>query len=364
MKIAHVAPLFESVPPQLYGGTERIISYLTEALVELGHEVTLFAAGDAKTSATLVVGRERALRLDPHPLKSEIAAHLSMLHDVKARADEFDLIHFHLSHFQHFPFFDDMPERTVTTPHGRLDYADLAPAYARFPQFPMISISQSQKTALPDANWLATIHHGIPPQLYTLDSEAGANGTYLAFLGRLSRDKRPDRAIEIARRTGLKLKLAAKIGDGDRDYFQEVVEPLIDGDQIDYIGEIPERSKNEFLGNAAGLLFPIDWPEPFGLAVIEAMACGTPVMAWSCGAMPEVIDHGVTGILVESIEDAVATMPDLLSLDRRRVRATFEARFSASRMARDYVTAYQQLLGAPSDTRQRAPNRDLLGAIH
>ncbi len=364
MKIAHVAPLFESVPPKLYGGTERIISYLTEALVELGHEVTLFATGDAKTSATLVAGRERALRLDPNPLKSEIAAHLSMLHDVKARADDFDVIHFHLSHFQHFPFFDDMPERTVTTPHGRLDYADLAPAYARFPEFPMISISQSQKTGLPDANWLSTIHHGIPPQLYTLDSEAGANGTYLTFLGRLSRDKRPDRAIEIARRTGLRLKLAAKIGDGDRDYFAEVIEPLIDGDQIEYVGEIPEHAKNEFLGNAAGLLFPIEWPEPFGLAVIEAMACGTPVMAWSCGAMPEVVDHGVSGILVETMEDAVTTMPDLLSLDRRRVRATFEERFSASRMAQDYVAAYRQLVGSPTETRNRAADGNPLGAIH
>lgn len=231
-----------------------------------------------------------------------------------------------------------------------------------------LSISQSQKTGLPDANWLSTIHHGIPPQLYTLDAEAGANGTYLAFLGRLSRDKRPDRAIEIARRTGLKLKLAAKIGDGDRDYFAEVIEPLIDGDQIEYVGEIPEHAKNEFLGNAAGLLFPIDWPEPFGLAVIEAMACGTPVMAWSCGAMPEVVDHGVSGILVETLEDAVTTMPGLLSLDRRRVRATFEERFSASRMARDYVSAYRQLVGSPTQLGKRVSSRNssrnLPGAIH
>lgn len=366
MKIAHVAPLFESVPPQFYGGTERIVSYLTEGLVELGHEVTLFAAADARTSAKLVPARHKALRLDPHPLKSEIAAHLSMLHDVRARAEEFDVIHFHLSHFQHFPFFETMPERTVTTPHGRLDYADLAPAYARFPRFPMISISNSQRAGLPAANWLATIHHGIPTTSYTPDFELGGSGNYLAFLGRLSRDKRPDRAIEIARRTGLKLKLAAKIGDDDRAYFHEVVEPLIDGEQIEYVGEIDEAGKNDFLGNAAGLLFPIDWPEPFGLAVIEAMACGTPVMAWSCGAMPEVVDHGVSGMLVETIEDAVASLPALLSLDRRRVRATFEERFSASRMARDYVAAYRRMTDAAGDMkhRRKAAEDTHAGAVH
>ncbi|TPK70423.1 glycosyltransferase family 4 protein [Mesorhizobium sp. B2-4-15] len=343
MKIAHVAPLYESVPPRLYGGTERIISYLTEALVDLGHSVTLFASGDTKTSANLVPCRERALRLDPRPLKSEIAAHLSMLDEVRKRVDDFDVIHFHLSHFLHFPFFRDMPQRTVTTPHGRLDYADLPQAYDRFPRFPMISISRSQRARFASANWLATIHHGLPVELYEPDFEAGSDGSYLAFLGRMSRDKRPDRAIEIARRTGLKLKLAAKIGDGDRAYFEEVVQPMIDGDRVEYVGEIGEDQKSRFLGNAAALLFPIDWPEPFGLAVIEAMACGTPVMGWSCGAMPEIIDHGVSGFVVETIEDAVATMPALLQLDRRRIRAVFERRFSADRMARDYVAAYSRL---------------------
>ncbi|TPK58421.1 MULTISPECIES: glycosyltransferase family 4 protein [unclassified Mesorhizobium] len=348
MKIAHIAPLYESVPPRLYGGTERIISYLTEALVGLGHDVTLFASGDTRTSARLVACRERALRLDPRPLKSEIAAHLSMLEEVRKQADDFDILHFHLSHFLHFPFFRHMPERTVTTPHGRLDYVDLAQAYERFPRFPMISISRSQRTRLASANWLATIHHGLPLDLYRPDFEAGSDGTYLAFLGRMSRDKRPDRAIEIARRTGLRLKLAAKVGDGDRAYFEEVVQPLIDGDRVEYVGEISEDQKSRFLGNAAALLFPIDWPEPFGLAVIEAMACGTPVMAWSCGAMPEIIDHGVTGFVVETLEDAVATMPALLQLDRRRIRAVFEGRFSADRMARDYVATYSQAI----DTQQ------------
>ncbi len=351
MKIAHVAPLYESVPPRLYGGTERIVSYLTQALVELGHEVTLFASADSTTSARLAASRDIALRLDPRLLTSEIAAHLSMLADVRRRAADFDVIHFHLSHFLHFPFFEHMAGRTVTTPHGRLDYVDLAPAYERFPRFPMISISRSQRARMPDANWIATILHGLPPDLYQPDYEAAAGGIYLAFLGRLSRDKRPDRAIEIARRSGLRLKIAAKIGDDDRAYFREVVEPRIDGDRIEYVGEIEETEKAAFLGNAAGLIFPIDWPEPFGLAVIEAMACGTPVLAWNCGAMPEIIDHGVTGFLVESIEDAVASVPDLLGLDRRRVRESFETRFSATRMARDYVAAYAHLIGGTVDAR-------------
>ncbi|CCV13995.1 glycosyltransferase family 4 protein [Mesorhizobium sp. STM 4661] len=351
MRIAHVAPLHESVPPRLYGGTERIVSYLTEGLVELGHNVTLFASGDASTSARLVPCREHALRLDPSPLKSETAAHLTMLAEVRKRSQEFDIIHFHLSHFLHFPFFEHMPERTVTTPHGRLDYVDLAPAYEHFPRFPMISISHSQRTGLANANFLATIHHGLPTNIYEPTFETGGSEPYLAFLGRMSRDKRPDRAIEIALRSGLKLKLAAKIGDDDRAYFHEVVEPMIDGDRIDYVGEIVEDEKAEFLGKAAGLIFPIDWPEPFGLAVIEAMACGTPVIAWNCGAMPEIVDQGVTGFIVDSIEDAVASVPDLLRLDRRKVRAVFEKRFSATRMARDYVAAYERLINIPAEAR-------------
>ena len=345
MKIAHVAPLYESVPPRMYGGTERIVSYLTEALVDLGHDVTLFASGDTETSAKLVACRERALRLDPQPLKSEIAAHLSMLDEVRQRAADFDVVHFHLSHFLHFPFFEQMAGKTVTTPHGRLDYADLASAYARFPRFPMISISRSQKARLPDANWVGTVHHGLPAGLYQPEFSQPGQGGYLAFLGRFSRDKRPDRAIEIARRTGLKLKLAAKIGDADKAYFHEVVEPLLDGENVEYVGEIAEGEKAAFLGNAAGLLFPIDWPEPFGLVMIEAMAFGTPVIGWNCGAVPEVIDHGVTGFVVDSVDEAVARVPDMLQLDRRAVRSTFEARFSAQRMARDYLAAYARMLG-------------------
>jgi glycosyltransferase involved in cell wall biosynthesis len=274
-----------------------------------------------------------------------------MLAEVRKRAQDFDVVHFHLSHFLHFPFFEHMPGRTVTTPHGRLDYVDLAPAYEHFPRFPMISISRSQRTGLANANWLATIHHGLPVDIYEPTFDTETPEPYFAFLGRLSRDKRPDRAIEIALRSGLKLKLAAKIGDDDRAYFHEAVEPLIDGDRIDYIGEIEEDEKAQFLGKAAGLLFPIDWPEPFGLAAIEAMACGTPVIAWNCGALPEIIDPGVTGFVVDSVDEAVASMPDLLRLDRRKVRAAFESRFSATRMAHDYVAAYTRLIGAAGEAR-------------
>lgn len=345
MKIAHIAPLYESVPPKLYGGTERIICYLVDELVRMGHDVTLFSSADANTRARLVAVRDQALRLDPHPLKSTIAAHFSMLDEVRRRAEEFDILHFHLSHFLHFPFFEHMPERTVTTPHGRLDYKDLRGAYRRWPRFPMVSISHSQRRPLDEANWAGMVHHGLPLDLCRPLPEVGTDAGYLAFLGRLSRDKRPDRAIEIARRSGLRLKIAAKIGDDDRSYFHETVEPLIDGRQIEYLGEIDEADKQAFLGDAAALLFPIDWPEPFGLVVIEAMACGTPVIAWDNGAMPEIVDDGVTGFIVDSTDAAVASVARLRELDRDEIRSVFERRFSVSRMASDYVKIYARLIG-------------------
>jgi len=349
MKIAHVAPLFESVPPRGYGGTERIIAYLVDGLVELGHDVTLFSSADATTSARLVAVRDQALRLDPDGLKSPIAAHLSMLDEVRRRADAFDLIHFHLSHFIHFPFFEHMPERTVTTPHGRLDYKDLAAAYRRWPRFPMISISGPQRRPLPEANWVATIHHGLPPDLYRPpDAGLGREG-YLAFLGRLSRPKRPDLAIDIARRAGFELRIAAKVDEEDPGYFRETIEPLIDGDRVRYLGEIGEAAKQAFLGNAAALLFPIDWPEPFGLVVIEAMACGTPVIAFDRGAMRDLVDAGVTGFVVNSVDDAVAAVGRLATLDRARIRQVFEERFSSARMVRDYAAAYARLIAPPAD---------------
>jgi glycosyltransferase involved in cell wall biosynthesis len=355
MRIAQVAPLYEAVPPRHYGGTERIVSYLTEGLVAQGHDVTLFATGDSITSAKLVPVRECPLRSDAAAPVSPIAAHLSMLHEVRKRALEFDIIHFHLSHFLHFPTFERMPERTVTTPHGRLDYRDLGGAYDRWPRFPMISISRRQRQPLPQANWVGNVYHGLPLNLYRPQRERAAEEPYLAFLGRLSRDKRPDRAIEIARRSGMKLKFAAKIGEDDRVYYREVVEPLIDGKLIEYLGEINEKEKADFLGQAAALVFPIDWPEPFGLVLIEAMAFATPVVAWKEGAVPEIVDDGVTGFVVNSIEQAVAAIARLDQLDRRLVRATFERRFSADRMVQDYQAVYARL---KSD---RAPSSKPLG---
>lgn len=357
MKIAHIAPLYESVPPKFYGGTERIIYYLVNELVRMGHDVTLFSSADARTDARLVPVREHALWLDPNPLKSVIAAHYSMLDEVRRRAGDFDILHFHLSHFLHFPFFEHMPERTLTTPHGRLDYSDLPGAYRRWPRFPMVSISQAQQHPLPEANWVGTVHHGLPPEAYRPLGSLSPDAGYLAFLGRLSRDKRPDRAIEIARRSGRKLKIAAKIGDGDRAYFRETVEPLIDGRQIEYLGEIGEDGKEGFLGNAAALLFPIDWPEPFGLVAIEAMACGTPVIAWPNGALPEIVDEGESGFIVNSVDAAVNAVGKLDGLDRRTVRAIFERRFSATRMARDYAEIYARLAGKKSEMAARFATR-------
>jgi glycosyltransferase involved in cell wall biosynthesis len=348
MRIAQGPPLYEAVPPRFYGGTERIISYLTEELVARGHDVTLFGSGDAQTSAKLVVVRDQALRLDPAPLKSPTAAHLSMLDEVRRRAADFDVIHFHLSHFLHFPLFEHMPERTVTTPHGRLDYVDLPGAYARWPNFPMISISMRQRRPLAAANWVGNIYHGLPLDMYrpVPEEERLGGAPYLAFLGRLSRTKRPDRAIEIARKSGMKLKIAAKIDDDDPGYFHDEIEPLIDGDLIEYVGEIGEDGKAAFLGGAAALLFPIDWPEPFGLVVIEAMAFGTPSIVWNEGAMPEIVDEGTSGFVVGSIDEAVARVGEIDALDRAKVRATFERRFSVKRMVTDYEAVYARLCEA------------------
>jgi glycosyltransferase involved in cell wall biosynthesis len=340
MRIAQVAPLYEAVPPKLYGGTERIVAYLSDALVELGHDVTLFASGDARTKARLVAVRDQAIRLDPSPLKSDAAAHLSMLHEVRRRANEFDVIHFHVEPF-HLPLFESMAERTVTTMHGRLDLKDLPELYGCWPQFPLVSISNHQRRPLPMANWLDTIYHGLPIDL--LQPSFTPRG-YLAFLGRISPEKRPDRAIEIAKRAGMPLKIAAKVDVVDRAYFHDTIEPLLDHPLIEWIGEIGDQDKSRFLGEAAGLVFPIDWPEPFGLVLIEAMACGTPVIAWGCGSVPEIIGHGDTGFIVNSMDEAVGAVARLDSLDRRRIRAVFERRFSAPVMARNYARHYWQLM--------------------
>jgi glycosyltransferase involved in cell wall biosynthesis len=342
MRIAQISPLYEAVPPRLYGGTERVVAHLTDALVEAGHDVTLFAAADTRTSATLVAVRDQAIRLDPSPLKSDLAAHLTMLDQVRRRCDEFDVLHFHVD-LLHYPFFADRARQTLTTLHGRLDVKDLAEAYQRWPQFPMVSISNRQREPLPDANWLGTVYHGLPAGLYPFVERP--RGGYLAFLGRISPEKRLDRAITIARRAGLPLKVAAKIDSVDRAYFHDHIQPLLDDPLVEFIGEIADAEKAGFLGDAAALLFPIDWPEPFGLVMIEAMACGTPVVGWNCGSVPEVLDDGITGRIVDSEDAAVAAVEEVMSFDRRTVRKVFEQRFSAAAMARGYVEMYWRLLG-------------------
>ena len=358
MRIAQVAPLYEAVPPRLYGGTERIVAHLTDALVDLGHEVTLFASAEARTQAELVASRDQAIRLDPCHLKSDLAAHMAMLHDVYRRRHEFDIVHFHVD-LIHFPFFADHAERTVTTLHGRLDLKDLPEAYARWPAFPLVSISDDQRRPLPAANWRATIPHGLADELYRFTAEP--QGGYLAFLGRISPEKRPDRAIEIARRSGRRLKIAAKVDQADRAYFHEQIEPLLDDPLVEYIGEIGDAEKPEFLGNAAALLFPIDWPEPFGLVMIEAMACGTPVIAWRRGSVPEVVEQGVSGFIVDGLDEAVTAVEVSRTLDRRRVRAAFERRFTAEVMARGYLQLYWRLFGDSQPSRAERGALELVG---
>ena len=345
MKIAQIAPLYESVPPALYGGTERVVAHLTDALVELGHEVTLFAAGGSSTLATLVSSRDQPLRLDQSVLKSDMASHLSMLYELRRRADEFDVLHFHVD-LLHFPFFADIAHKTLTTLHGRLDMKDLAGAYRRWNRFELVSISQHQREPLPFARWLSTIHHGLSPNAYAFNPRPGG---YLAFLGRISPEKRPDRAIAIAIAAGLPLKIAAKVDAADSEYFEREIRPLLAHPLIEFIGEIGDHEKSDFLGNARALLFPIDWPEPFGLVKIEAMACGTPVIAWRCGSVPEVIDHGVTGFIVESERQALEATRAVLQLDRARIRQVFDLRFSAAVMAGHYVHLYRQLANGPLD---------------
>jgi len=339
MKIAQIAPLAESVPPLLYGGTERIVSYLTEELVRLGQDVTLFASGDSITSAELVSCTPRALRLEPK-VRDAIPYYMLMLDRIRQRAEEFDVLHFHIEPFQ-FPMFHGMADRTLTTLHGRQDLYDLKPLYSGFAAMALVSVSNSQRLPVLNANFVGTVHHGLPVDLHapTFDPRGG----YVAFLGRLAREKRPDRAIAIARALGIPLKIAAKVDRVDEQYFHEEIEPLLKGPGVEFIGEINERQKADFLGEALALLFPIDWPEPFGLALIEAMACGTPVLAFRNGAVEEIIEEGVTGCIVETMHDAIQALPRVIGLDRRAVRRRFEARFSATRMAREYLNLYRAL---------------------
>jgi glycosyltransferase involved in cell wall biosynthesis len=341
MRIAQIAPLYESVPPSLYGGTERVVASLCDALTALGHEITLFAAGGSVTRARQIIVREKALRLDPTPLKSEVAAHLNMLHEVRKSARHFDVLHFH-TELVHFPFFESEAHRTVTTLHGRLDMEDLPAAYSRWSAYGLVSISDSQRSPLQEGHWLATVPHGLPPEDYTFSTSA--QRTYLAFLGRLSPEKRPDLAIRLAQRARIPLRIAAKADDVDDAYLESLGRPIRTDPLIEFIGEINDEQKSEFLGGAIALLFPIHWPEPFGLVMIEAMACGTPVIAWNCGSAAEVIDPGVTGYIVSSEEDALVAIDRITLLDPRRVRATFERRFSAAAMASAYAKVYEDLL--------------------
>lgn len=339
MRIAQVAPLYESVPPKLYGGTERVVSYLTEELVKMGYEVVLFASGDSQTQAKLIPISPNALRLDKN-CRDSLIWHLYMLEEVFKRANLFDIIHFHIEYL-HLPLALRYNVPFVTTLHGRLDLPEYAPFFRKFKTAPFVSISNSQRKPLPWLNWQATVYHGLPKDLYRFYPE---RGKYLAFLGRISPEKRPDRAIAIAEKFGMKLKIAAKIDKADEVYFKEVIKPLLKSSWVEFIGEIGEREKNEFLGNAYALLFPIDWPEPFGLVMIESLACGTPVVAWRCGSVPEIIEDGKTGFIVKSIEEAVFVLDKVSTLNRENCRKSFEKRFTAKRMAEDYIRIYQNII--------------------
>ena len=339
MRIAQVAPLYESVPPKNYGGTERIVSYLTEELVRQGHDVTLFASGDSVTKARLVAVSRRSLRMDKH-CTDQMAHHILMLEQVSQHAHEFDVVHFHIDYL-HFPLSRRASIPHVTTLHGRLDLPDLVPLYEQFRDMPILSISNAQGEPLPWANWQGTVYHGLREDLFRFRPKPGS---YLAFLGRISPEKRVDRAIEIAKRAGIPLKVAAKVDPVDKDYFEREIEPLLRNSAVNYVGEISDEEKDLFLGNAYALLFPIDWPEPFGLVMIEAMACGTPVIAYDGGAVSEVIEEGRTGFIVKGLEDATEAVQRVPELSRAYCREVFEKRFTAARMASNYLQVYEHVI--------------------
>ncbi|MBZ5602125.1 MAG: glycosyltransferase family 4 protein [Acidobacteriia bacterium] len=350
MKIAQVAPLYESVPPAKYGGTERIVSYLTEELVREGHDVTLFASGDSKTSAHLVPQCRRALRTDERCL-DPLAPHVTMIEQVWRRAHEFDILHFHVDYL-HYSVCRRLETPHLTTLHGRLDLPELPPLYRTFSDVPVNSISQAQRKPLPFANWVGTVAHGLPEALYAFDE---APGNYLTFVGRVSPEKGLDRAIEIARRADMPLKIAAKVDQKDRDYFEAVLRPAMNHPSIEFLEEIGDGEKQELIGKARAVLFPINWPEPFGIVMIEALACGTPVIAFRCGSVPEVIEEGVTGFVVSDVGQAVKSVERLASLSRKQCRAAFEQKFSAGRMAAAYTALYEKL---------QSPGKDVEVEVH
>ena len=338
MRIAQVAPLYESTPPALYGGTERVVSYLTEELVRQGHDVTLFASGDSTTAAKLIAPCKRALRLDPD-CQDSLAYHIIMLEEVFRRADDFDIVHFHIDYL-HFPVSRRTRVPNITTLHGRLDLPEHGEVYRQFPDMPLVSISNAQRKPLPMVSWRATVYHGLPDKLYSFEQ---CQGKYLAFIGRISPEKGLDRAIEAAIRAGVPIRIAAKVDKVDRAYFEATIKPLLEHPLVEYVGEIGEREKQEFLGGAYALMFLIDWPEPFGLAMIEALACGTPVIAFRRGSVPEVIDHGTTGFVVSGVDEAVDAIPQVAKLNRADCRKAVDDRFSSYRMAKDYLIQYAGL---------------------
>jgi len=341
MRIAQVAPLTEAIPPKLYGGTERVVSWLTEELIQLGHDVTLFASGDSRTSAKLEATWPRALRLDGS-VRDANALHMVMLEQVRRRADEFDFIHCHLDYYP-FSLFSRQSTAFVTTLHGRLDLPEHQPVFSTFATVPVVSISNAQRRPVPHAHWVRTIHHGLPESML---APLPGNQQYLAFLGRIAPEKRVDRAIRIAQECGLPLKIAAKIDNADRDYFEESIRPIMGGPGVEYIGEIGDHEKSAFLGGAIALLVPIDWPEPFGLVMIEAMACGTPVIAFNRGSVSEIVEDNLTGFIVEDEKSAVGSVYRVAELSRAKVRERFEQRFTARRMAQDYLAVYRSLMHA------------------
>src|SRR5438874_7121094 len=345
MRIAIVSPLYESVPPKLYGGTERVVSYLTDELVRQGHDVTLFASADSVTTAKLRSVCDGGLRLQGSSITDPLAHHIHMIEMVAQEAARFDVFHFHIDYL-HFPVTRRLEIPALTTLHGRLDIPDLVPIYREFREMRVVSISNSQRAPLSWVNWAGTVYHGLPPDLYTLNTNPG---NYLAFLGRICPEKRVDRAIEIAKRSGVPIRIAAKVDPVDREYFKSVIRPLLDDPLVEYVGEIGERDKNEFLGNARALLFPIEWPEPFGLVMIEAMACGTPVIAWRMASVPEIVDEGTTGLIVEDIDQAARAVERVGSISRTSCRQVFEERFSVRRMAHDYMDIYHRLITRPAD---------------
>jgi glycosyltransferase involved in cell wall biosynthesis len=350
MRIAQIAPLAESVPPKLYGGTERVVAWLVDELIEVGHEVTLFASGDSMTGAQLNAVCPRALRLG-RPRTDPMAVQAALIEEVACKANNFDVIHAHID-WLHLPLLSRLGVPFLTTCHGRLDLPLFPDVIRRFPKAPFVSISENQRIPLPEANWIGTIYHGLPQGLFRPSFEPGS---YLAFLGRLTAEKGPEPAMRIARAVGMPLQIAAKVPRGEAAYFRERIEPQVDGKQVRLIGEVNDHAKQGFLAGAAALLFPIDWPEPFGLVMIEAMACGTPVIAFRSGSVPEVVDHGITGFVVSDEEEAIQAIKRIGELDRRRIRAQFERRFTSQRMAEEYLKQYAILAPGLNNVKRQAP---------